>query len=247
MDSQPSPGAAAPRPLRRAAGTSLHRQVVDDLRSRISDGQLRAGHRLEPEAELAARYGVNRLTVRRALEELARIGVVRTEHGVGSFVAAPPVRHRIDDGAASLAESMARRGIAVRHRVLDVTEADQDGDERFPDFDGRAVQFRFVRYLEDEPWSIGEILVPASIAPLDWNGQSSVFAVIGARHQLTIKRSERVFSATPASPEDAGWLDAPAGSPLLDLRGFNTDQHGRVIAAVAHRIRGDRAEYVVRL
>jgi DNA-binding GntR family transcriptional regulator len=39
----------------------------------------------------------------------------------------------------------------------------------------------------------------------------------------------------------------PVGSALLEVRGFNTDQEGRVVASFAHRIRGDRAEYVVRL
>jgi hypothetical protein len=47
------------------------------------------------------------------------------------------------------------------------------------------------------------VLLTASLAPLDWDGDTSVFA--------------------------------------------NTDQHGRTVATIAHHIRGDRAEYVVRL
>jgi DNA-binding GntR family transcriptional regulator len=171
--------------------------------------------------------------------------VIRTEHGVGSFVAVPATRHRIDDGEASLSESMARRGIAVSHRVIARTEADAADDRPFPDFPGATVQFRFVRYLEDEPWSVGEVRLPASLAPLDWDGATSVFAVLSAQHALAVRRAEVGFSAGPAGPEEAGWLEVPVGAPLLDVRGFNTDQHGRVIATFAHRIRGDRAEYVV--
>ena len=234
-------------PVQKQPGTALYRQVADDLRARVRRSELAPGQRLAPEAQLARQYGVNRLTMRRALEELARAGIVRTEHGVGSFIARPATRHRIDDGEASLSESMARRGITVRHHVLAVTELDPGADTPFPDFAGAAVQFRFVRYLEDEPWSIGEVLVPASLAPLDWAGGASVFAAVSDRHRLTVKRAERSFSAGPASPDDAGWLDVPVGTALLELRGFNTDSLGRVIATVAHRIRGDRAEYVVRL
>ena len=221
--------------LRKQGGTALYRQVAQDLVSQVERSELSPGERLPPEAQLAQRYGVNRLTIRRALEELARAGIVRTEHGVGSFIAEPAVRHRIDDGEASLSESMARRGIAVHHRVLAVTERDAD------------VEFRFVRYLEDEPWSIGEVVVPASLAPLDWDGSGSVFAAISARHGTTIKRAETAFGARAADPDEAGWLEVPVGSALLEVRGFNTDQHGRVVASFAHRIRGDRAEYVVRL
>ena len=143
---------------------------------------------------------------------------------------------------------MARRGIAVRHHVLAVTELDPGADTPFPDFAGPAVQFRFVRYLEEEPWSIrGGAALPASLAPRDWDGGTSVFAAVSDRHGLTVRRAERSFRAGPASPDDAGWLDVPVGSALLELRGFNADADWRVLATVAHRIRGDRAEYVVRL
>ena len=221
---------------RKQSGTALYRQVAQDLVDRVDRSELATGEKLPPEAQLADRYGVNRLTVRRALEELARAGIVRTEHGVGSFIAEPAVRHRIDDGEASLSESMARRGIPVRHHVLAVTEVEP-----------ASVEFRFVRYVEDEPWSIGEVLVPASLAPVGWDGSVSVFAAMGARHGTTVKRAETAFSAALADPDEAGWLEVPVGSALLEVRGFNTDQQGRVVASFAHRIRGDRAEYVVRL
>jgi DNA-binding GntR family transcriptional regulator len=232
---------------RKSPGTALYRQVADDLLAQVAREELMPGERLEPEAQLARRYGVNRLTVRRALEELARAGVLRTEHGVGSFVAVPPMRHRIDDGQASLSESMAGRGIGVRHRVLAVEPLDPAPATLFPDFPAAIVRFHFVRYLEDEPWSIGEVIVPASIAPLDWDGSTSVFAPISERHGLTVRRTERGFSAGPATPLEAAWLEVPVGAALLVLRGLNTDQHGRAIATVCHHIRGDRAEYVVRL
>jgi len=217
-------------------GVALYRQVAQDLIARVDRSELAPGERLEPEARLAERYGVNRLTVRRALEELARAGIVRTEHGVGSFIAEPAVRHRIDDGEASLSESMARRGISVRHHVLSIDEAEPGN-----------VAFRFVRYLEDEPWSIGEVEVPAALAPAGWDGSNSVFAAMSAEHAITIRRAETAFGAALAGPEEAGWLEVPVGSALLEVRGFNTDQQGRVVASFAHRIRGDRAEYVVRL
>jgi GntR family transcriptional regulator len=233
--------------LSKQTGTALYRQVAEDLVAQVDRSELARGERLPPEAQLAERYGVNRLTVRRALEELARAGIVRTEHGVGSFVAEPAVRHRIDDGEASLSESMARRGISVRHRVLAAVQLDAAADLPFPDFPGGGVEFRFVRYLEDEPWSIGEVVVPSSLAPVGWDGGISVFAAMSAQHGTTIKRAETAFSAGPATPDEAGWLEVPVGAALLDVRGFNTDQDGRVVASFAHRIRGDRAEYVVRL
>jgi DNA-binding GntR family transcriptional regulator len=235
------------RRMSKQSGTSLYRQVAEDLLDRLHRGELTPGERLASEAQLARQYGVNRLTIRRALEDLARAGKVRTEHGVGSFVAVPAMRHRIDDGAASLSEAMAERGLAVRHQVLAVTQLDQSEPSPFPDFPGPMVQFSFVRFLEDRPWSVGEVLLPASLAPALWDGSTSVFAAITAEHRLTVTRAERVFGAKAADSHEAARLSVPVGAALLELHGFNIDQHSRTVATVAHRIRGDRAEYVVRV
>jgi GntR family phosphonate transport system transcriptional regulator len=70
----------------RQHGISLWRQIVGKLRGDISSGAHRPGARLPTEAELSARFGVNRHTVRRALEELSRDGLVRVEQGRGTFV-----------------------------------------------------------------------------------------------------------------------------------------------------------------
>jgi DNA-binding GntR family transcriptional regulator len=232
------------------------------LRAQLAEGNLAPGDRLPPEAELGGRYGVSRLTVRRALDDLARSGLVRTEHGVGSFIASPALRHRIDDGHASLSESMSARGIAVRHHVLETERLDARALKAllatpgaaadfaapaFSAFPGPVVRFRFVRYVEEEPWSIGEVHVPAKFAPTNWDGGDSVFARMSAQRGVTVRRTERAFAAAPASPDEAGWLEVPVGAALLVMRGINTDEHDRVIATVAHRIRGDRAEYVMRL
>ena len=49
----------------------------------------------------------------------------------------------------------------------------------------------------------------------------------------------------PAAPSDSEHLDVATGTPLIVLSGGDIDQHGRRIAQVAHRIRGDRAEVAI--
>jgi GntR family phosphonate transport system transcriptional regulator len=71
----------------REAGLTLWRQIVETLRQEIGGPDYPPGARLPTEAELSARFNVNRHTVRRALEELSRGGLIRVEQGRGSFVA----------------------------------------------------------------------------------------------------------------------------------------------------------------
>ncbi|MBC7801445.1 MAG: phosphonate metabolism transcriptional regulator PhnF [Gemmatimonadaceae bacterium] len=74
--------AAASRPA-----APLWRQIAQSLSASIGPGGLHPGDRLPTEAQLAAQHGVNRHTVRRAIESLVRTGLVRVEQGRGSFVA----------------------------------------------------------------------------------------------------------------------------------------------------------------
>lgn len=76
----------APRPSLVANGTALHRQVFLVLRDEISGGTYGAGSPLPREEDLCLRFGVSRITVRRALADLAAQGYVDRRQGVGNFV-----------------------------------------------------------------------------------------------------------------------------------------------------------------
>lgn len=61
-------------------------QVVDEIKQTIINQELKAGDKLASETEMAELYGVNRLSVRMALQKLSTLGVIRTRAGDGSYV-----------------------------------------------------------------------------------------------------------------------------------------------------------------
>jgi GntR family transcriptional regulator len=73
----------------------VHVSIRDDLRMRIASGEWAAGGRLPSETDLAARYGVARMTVRQAIGALAGEGVVVRRQGLGTFAAAHPPAGRV--------------------------------------------------------------------------------------------------------------------------------------------------------
>src|SRR4051795_9694626 len=75
----------------RVGRPALYRRVTETLRERLDDGTYQPGDRLPSEPNLAAELGVHRLTVRRALEELSREGLVQPRQGAGTFVTRRPV------------------------------------------------------------------------------------------------------------------------------------------------------------
>jgi len=71
---------------KRVKPISLVDQVSEELKASITAGEWNAGDKLPSEAALAETYGVNRLTVRMALQKLSTLGIVETRVGEGSFV-----------------------------------------------------------------------------------------------------------------------------------------------------------------
>lgn len=72
--------------LRPMARPRLYEQVLDRLRSYVTEGDLGAGDRLPPERELAQRLGVSRSSVKQAIVVLEVQGLVEVRHGGGTYL-----------------------------------------------------------------------------------------------------------------------------------------------------------------
>ncbi len=76
-----------------ASGVPFYRQIIDQVLAGIATGGLRPGDRLPTVRALAVELAINPNTVARAYKELEIRGLVATQQGSGTFVAAVEVRH----------------------------------------------------------------------------------------------------------------------------------------------------------
>src|SRR5215471_12253423 len=114
---------ARPPEIVRGPGTTVHAQIEDWLAGEIAVGALVPGDRLPTEKDLAAWFGVSRMTLRHALAELTRRGLVtRTvgRHG-GTFVAAPKLEQDLTT-LAGFSEQLRRHGMVAGARVLTASQ-----------------------------------------------------------------------------------------------------------------------------
>lgn len=236
--------------LNRFSSRPLYRQLIDALEARLTD-EFEAGERLPSEAELAAAYDVNRLTVRQALAEMGRRGLIETVQGKGSFVTAPPIRYEISARhGASFSHAMQASGRPVEVRRLRVG---LDHDRRVKAAlatRGRIVRFDLVRLVDGIPWSLTATWLPLKPFPgIDdhWHGDTSLYDLLRERYGVRMVRATRTFAALPADSVDAEHLMVPVGSPILLMRGLNVSEAGPPVAMVEHRLRGDRVEFTVEL
>lgn len=81
--------------LRREGSSPVWRQIAEAILADISGDGLQAGTRLPAETALAARFGVNRHTVRQAVSHLQELGAVQVQQGRGTFVAGEPLHYPV--------------------------------------------------------------------------------------------------------------------------------------------------------
>lgn len=238
-------------PLNRNGGT-LYRQLARDIERQIHAGEFPADSRLPTEAEFSKRYGVHRLTVRQALSELSRAGLITTIHGRGSFVSARPVPYEVSPGKlASLTQLLAEQGMQLQQRLVgqesgappDVLAAFATG--------GRLERFDQVRELDGQPWALTSTWLDVSRFPdlLDkhWTGEGSLFEALEHGYGVIMHRSTVAFTSVGARAEEAASLQVAAGTPLLLVRGINVDDQDLCVAVAEHRFRGDRVKFSVAL
>lgn len=65
---------------------ALYEQIADDLRAAVQDGRYEVGAVVEPEPQLAERFGVSRVKINRAVGRLRAEGLLEVRRGIGTVV-----------------------------------------------------------------------------------------------------------------------------------------------------------------
>lgn len=103
-----------------SSGGPLYLQLKRWIEDAIHRGAINSGDAVPSERDLAARVDVSRVTVRKAVLQLVKDGVLIQRHGSGTFVA--PQTQRVEQSLSQLisfTENMARRGMAVHAEWLE--------------------------------------------------------------------------------------------------------------------------------
>lgn len=233
------------RPDRRRPEPLWH-QVEASIRRNISDGHWPAGSRIPGEEELTELLGVSRITVRHALATLATAGVLRKEHGRGTFVRTP----RLVAGTrtvTSFSDEMAALGVEVRTELLDVgvvSATETVAEVLELDAGDDVVKLRRLRCGNDEPIGVQTALLPVHRVPglLQEEGLSgSLYELLRQRYGLLPTDATEVFRVGVAPTEDRIVLGIDAGDPVFLVERVTNDDRGP-FEFTSSTMRGDRYE-----
>lgn len=234
----------------------LHLQAQRLLHAQIEDGMYPPGAQLPSEAELAAQLGISRPTLREALQQLQRTGVVVRRHGIGTFVVprTPVLEYGLE--VLESLDSHARRlnlntevvHLRVTERVATAVELamlGRKGNESLPVFSVDrviAIASEPIAYLQD--------VVPSSYLRREDLGEGfsgSVLDILLQRGAPQPVASRTELVAEKAGQQIASWLHVSRGTPLLKLIGQVYSADERILEySISHFAPGHFKFHVLR-
>lgn len=221
--------------------------VARVLATEIRGGPLRDAAHLPSERALVERFGVSRVTVRRALRALEEEGLVTSAAGRGWLVRAAHFEEP-ENELVSFSALAGEHGLGATARVLALRtrEATLDEAERLGVAPGaEVVELDRVRLLDGVPVAIDRSLVPAARAPglieRDWTTASLYTAL--AEAGVPPARADYVVQAAPADAEEAALFALAPGAPVLLAEQLTYDASGRPIQLCRLTYRGDRYRF----
>ncbi|MGE4219268.1 MAG: phosphonate metabolism transcriptional regulator PhnF [Alphaproteobacteria bacterium] len=236
--------------LERGTGLTLWRQIEQQLAAEIGAGVFTPANRLPTETVLAARFGVNRHTLRQAVNALAERGLVRVEQGRGTFVQEAVIdyaigrRTRLSEIVSRHDRSPSGRLLAARTERTGTAVAEALG---IP-VRSRCLTLETLREADGIPIAIGTHHLPANrfaglAEAFETAGSlSAAFAEFGIGDYE--RRTTKVTARMPTA-EEARLLQQPRSRPVLVSAGIDAEPHGLPFHYVVTRFPSDRVQLVV--
>lgn len=231
---------------------SKSRTVFLLLRDAIMSGNLAPGARLPSEMKLTEEYGVSRVTVRRALAELQRMGLVTRRAGSGTVVAQRRPTQPINVDFANLLSHITEMGRTTSVRVLEFSNQLPPPDiaAALRLADGVAVQRSVrVRHIDGEPLSYLVTHVPEQVGRHYTEKElgSSPLLSLFERAGIVVDSATQTISAALATPVVAEALGVAVGDALLSLTRTVFARDGSGVEHLSALYRPDRYRFAMDL
>lgn len=227
-------------------GVPIYRQIRDILIAEIRD-LYKSGDTLPPESELAERFGVNRHTLRRAVDELVADGLVERYHGKGVFVLEPAINYAIGS-TTRFTENLQSTGHIATSRVLRKLVIPSRGGvaSRLQVPEGEDIIFiETLRNVEGKPFCVISHFLPFHLCPeiLEHYESGSLHKFLKNICGIELKRSESLISTVLPEAADASYLNMARQAPVLRVKSINLDvKSNNPVEYAVTRFRGDATQ-----
>jgi GntR family transcriptional regulator len=226
----------------------LYHQIYLILRQKILGGDFSYDDRIPSELGLVEEYEVSRITARRALDELAKEGLVKRERGKGTRVQFRRPTLPLESSVEGLLENLLAMGLETDVKLIDFeyVSANDEVAKALDCDQGTIVQRAVrVRSFDTGPFSYLVTYVPQDIGS---NYDSNDLATqpllqLLERSGVVVEGAQQRITATLADADVADLLETEVGIALLEIRRIVTDSDGRPVEYIRGLYRPDRYQY----
>lgn len=235
-----------------AGPVPLYHQLKQAFRSEIERGVYKPGDRLPSEAELIRQYGISRITVRQALDELEAEGLVMRRHGKGTYVAEPRIEQELVR-LTDFVEDMQRAGQNPSSRVVAfVHEPARPGIARALQLPSgtEVVRVDRLRLANGRPIAYDTTWLPLRfgelLAGMDLT-QETIYHILETRYAIPVVSGAIYMTASAATAQNAAHLELPSGAALLVIQRISYTTGDKPVYLQERYYRPDRVQYRVML
>jgi GntR family phosphonate transport system transcriptional regulator len=232
------------------SGQSVWARIAQRIEVDIRDGVYPRGRRMPAESALAARFCVNRHTLRRAMAALAERGLVRIEQGRGTFVQEETIDYPIGS-RTRFSQNISSADRMPGHRILRTEEIPADravARNLSLRIGAPVIVLEAVSEADGRPLGYGLQYLPAK----RFRGIEAIYRETGSLTKSLARMgvedyrrlSTRVTAQMPTR-EIAALLQQPITRPVLQTESIDVDPDGRAIEYGVTRFAADRVQLVV--
>jgi GntR family transcriptional regulator len=236
--------------IARDSPTPLYYQLQRVLLEQIESGRLVPGQAIPTEKELEAQYDLSRITVRRALDELARAGYITRERGRGSFVAVK-IQDTRSEKLSGFMEGLMERGFSVGCRILyngSVPAPPKIAARLALEPGTPTYVIRRIGLAEEKPMGLSELWLAVGDLEISDEELAKRVAIhtylrslLREQYGTVLVSGEKTLEATLSTPEEAELLETVPGAPLLLARLVMRSREGKPTVYTKALYRGDQS------
>lgn len=226
----------------------LYTQIRELLRSRILHGEYKTHAQMPSENEMVKSFGVSRITVRQALTDLQKEGLIFRIHGKGTFVSKPKATQDLRR-LEGFGEAMAGRGHETFSRVLGhrVVRAGKlvGGRLQISERD-EVMEIKRIRFLDREPISLDVTYVPLAVGERlvrEDLPHRDIFLILENDYGYALGNADLCIEAVVADAEQSAALKIDEGAPILRIERLTFTADGAPLDFEFLYYRGDAFQY----
>lgn len=238
--------------LRPTSALPLYARVEATLTEEITGGQLREGSQLPSEDSLIRRFAVSRTTIRQAIQNLTKRGLVEIRRGKGTFVTRPKIVQELT-ALTGFVEDMRAAGRSPTARVLEkkVVAASEAVARHLALREGsQVVRIRRVRLADGNTVSFDETYLPRAIGEKIMSDDleaEPIFSLLEEKYSIPLVEAEYRLEAIAANGVVARALGVRVGSPVFFIERTSYRAGHEPIDYERLYYRGDQVSFVTRL